>query len=235
MAKKKSVDADYVVIDIPVGKGAKLEDTKSASELARKFIELGERLDIKTKCLITDGSSPIGKGIGPALEARDVMSALQGDGPIDLINKSIELSATILEMSGKVRLGEGRAFAENILQSGKALEKMRQIIGAQGGNPDIKIEDISVGDKTHIIKSPVKGKVRFIDNKLISKVARACGAPKNKEAGAYLHVNIGDSVEKDGDLFTLYSTHENKLTDAIQLAEELMPVKVGGHVIQEIV
>ena len=77
MAKKKSVDADYLVIDIPVGRGAKIVDMAKANSLARKFIELGSRLDIKTECLITDGSSPIGRGIGPALEARDVLLALQ--------------------------------------------------------------------------------------------------------------------------------------------------------------
>ncbi|MFH1403566.1 MAG: AMP phosphorylase [Candidatus Altiarchaeota archaeon] len=234
MSKKKSVDSDFLVIDIPVGRGAKLDDPKKANELARKFIELGDRLDIKTKCLITDGSSPIGNGIGPALEARDVLLALDGRGPTDLVNKSIELAATLLEMSGKVHHGEGKKFAERILKTGKAKEKMLDIIGAQGGDMKIKPEDIPVGDKTYEIKSTIRGKVKFIDNKLISKVARAAGAPKNKEAGVYLHVGVGDKVNVDDKLFTIYSTHENKLTDAIQLAEQTEPIRVGGHILEEI-
>ncbi|MFC2163117.1 AMP phosphorylase [Candidatus Altiarchaeota archaeon] len=235
MAKKKSVGSDYLVIDIPFGKGAKIQDMTKANNLARKFIELGERLGIKTKCVITDGSSPIGNGIGPALEARDVLTALEGNGPIDLINKSLDLAGLLLEMSGKVRIGEGRAFAENILKSGKANEKMRQIIKAQGGNPDIRPEDIKVGDKTYDFLAQREGKVKFIDNREISKVARNAGAPKNREAGLYLNVSVGDKVNVGDTLFTIYSINEDKLADAIRMAEQIQPVKVGGHVIEEIV
>jgi AMP phosphorylase len=145
------------------------------------------------------------------------------------------LTAVLLEMTGRVHRGEGRAHADGILQSGKAREKMLEIIEAQGGDPNIKPEDIPLGDHVYNISSTTKGKVRFMDNRLISRVARAAGAPKNKEAGVYLHVGVGDSVDKDDKLFTIYSIHESKLSDAIQLAEQLEPVKVGGHVLEEVI
>lgn len=235
MAKKKSVDADYLVIDIPVGKSAKIAEMSNANELARKFIELGKRLGIATECLITDGSSPIGRGIGPALESRDVLLALEGKGPIDLVNKSLDLAGCLFELSGKSHPGEGRRLAESILSSGKAREKMMEIIEAQGGNPKVRAADIAVGDKTYGIQSDLKGHVKFIDNKLISKVARAAGAPKDKEAGVYLHADVGDLVKKGDTLFTIYSKTEGKLSDAIAIAEKIRPIIVGGVVLDKIV
>lgn len=234
MAKKKSVDADYLVVDIPVGRSAKINDMSRANELARKFIELGRRLDIATECLITDGSSPIGRGIGPALEARDVLLALEGKGPVDLVSKSLDLAGALFELSGKAHAGDGRRLAETILNSGKAKQKMMEIIEAQGGNPNVKPSDIAIGDKTYGIEAEIKGNVKFIDNKLISKVARAAGAPKDKEAGVYLHSKVGDLVKKGDTLFTIYAKTEGKLSDAINLAEKVKPITVGGLVLGKV-
>jgi len=235
MAKKKSVDSDYLVIDIPVGKGAKIDDMESANALARKFIELGKRLEIKTECLVTDGSAPIGWGIGPALEARDVLDVLHGKGPADLANKAVDLAGILLELSGKERKGAGRKVAEKILSSGKALAKMRKIIELQGGNPKVKSADIAVGEKSLVVKSDVKGKVRFIDNKLISRVARAAGAPKDKGAGVFLHAGVGDNVKVGDPLFTLYAEVDDKLDEAIRLNEQLVPYRVGGVILKSVV
>ncbi|MFH0860521.1 MAG: AMP phosphorylase [Candidatus Altiarchaeota archaeon] len=235
MAKKKSVGSDYVVIDIPVGKGTKIEDMDQANLLARKFIELGNRLEISTECIVTDGSAPIGNGIGPALEARDVLDVLNGKGPTDLANKSVDLAGVLLELSGKVRKGEGRKTAESILESGKAKKKMMEIIEAQGGNPRIKSSDIQLGDKTYEVLSDIKGRVKFIDNSLISKVARAAGAPKNKGAGILLHVGVGDKIEKNQKLFTIYSEVEDKLDYAIKTNEQLIPIRVGGVILKSVV
>jgi len=234
MAKKKSVGSSHLVIDIPVGKGAKIDDMSVANDLARKFIQLGTRLDIKTKCLVTDGSSPIGRGIGPALEARDVLLCLEGRGPMDLANKSVDLAAALLELSGKVRIGEGRGVAEELIKSGKAMNKMREIIEAQGGDPNVKPDSVPVGDKTFDVFSERTGRIRSSDSKLISKVARNAGAPKDQGAGIYLHACVGDTIEKGGKLYTIYSTSENKLDDAIKLAQQITPIRVGGLVLEEV-
>ena len=234
MAKKKSVGSDYVIIDIPLGKGAKIQQREKAESLAHKFIELGKRLNIAVECVITDGSSPIGRGIGPALEARDVLLALNNKGPQDLINKSLDLAGKLLELSCGLSDGKGREIAEDLLTSGKALEKFREIIQAQGGEPDLEPEDIPVGDHTYVVHSKIQGNVRHIDNKRISRVARAAGAPKDKGSGVFLHIGVGELVEKDQPLYTIYAEHKEKLDDAVKLAQHLVPVEVGGLILEEI-
>jgi len=235
MAKKKSVDSDYLVIDIPVGEGAKIEDMGKANTLASKFIELGNRLDIKTECLVTEGSAPIGWGIGPALEARDVLDVLDGGGPPDLASKSTDLAGVLLELAGSVKKGEGKGVADRILSSGKAKKKMAEIIEAQGGDPKVRSSDILLGDKIFVVESGSKGRVKHIDNKLISKVARAAGAPRDKSSGVFLHVGVGDSVRVGDSLYTIYSASEDKLDEAVRLTEQLVPVRVGGVILKSVV
>ena len=231
MAKKKSVGSDYVLIDIPVGKGAKIADMETANSMAKKFIELGKRLGMYVECIITDGSAPIGLGIGPALEARDCLKALQNKGPVDLINKSLDLAGILLELSGKVKKNKGRETAEKLLSSGKAEKKMRQIIEAQGGDPKIRPEDIDLGKKVHTVKAEAKGDVRCIDNKRISQVARSTGAPKDAAAGVYLQVKVGDRVKVGAPLYTVYAKSASKLETAVKLAEQLQPVTIGGVIL----
>jgi AMP phosphorylase len=228
MAKKRSVGSDYIIIDIPVGRGAKVVSTERANDLAHKFIELGKRLGVSVECLITDGSAPIGYGIGPALEARDALNALDNKGPVDLIEKSLDLAGTLLELSGKVVSGKGRGVAEKILRSGKAKEKMMAIIEAQGGDPDVKPEDIEIAANKVTIISEHKGRVRYIDNRLISAVARAAGAPRTKSAGIQLHIGVGDSIEVGDPMFTIYSASKGKLKEASDLTYKLAPIRVGS-------
>ena len=234
MAKKMAIGSDYVLIDIPVGKGSKIPQSMRARELASRFIEIGKRLGISVECLITDGSSPIGAGIGPALEARDVLNVLENRGPVDLMNKSLDLAGTLLELSKKVDKGKGRKVAEDILSSGKALAKMKEIIEAQGGDPNIGPEDVDVAEKQYIVTSKHKGKVRFIDNKSISAIARAAGAPRIKSSGIYMHVGVGDSVKLDDPLFTIYAADERKMNDSVKVNEKLIPIHVGS-VISDII
>jgi len=136
-----------------------------------------------------------------------------------------------LELAGR---SKGREIAEKILHSGKAKEKMREIIEAQGGNPDIKLSDIPIGSKTHLIRSDRKGDVRRIDNKGINLVARAAGAPRDRGAGVYLHASVGSNVNINDPLFTIYSNHESKLDAAIELTNKLKPVRIGGVILEEI-
>jgi AMP phosphorylase len=235
MAKKKSVGSNYLVIDIPVGKGAKIEDMETAHRLARKFIQLGERLDIKTKCTISDGSSPIGRGIGPALEAKDILLCLENRGPSDLTNKSIDLAGAVFELSGKSKVGEGRELAEKLLKSGEAKEKMMEIIEAQGGNRNITPETVPLGKYSHEVVSSISGKVNYIDSKIISKISRAAGAPKDHGAGIYLNACVGDDIKEGKPIYTIYSSSEIKLDDAIKMAQHMNPIRVGGLILEILV
>ena len=167
--------------------------------------------------MITYGGKPVGRGIGPALEAIDVLNVLGGKGPQDLREKSCEIAGLLFEMGGKAHRGRGKEIAEQMIDSGKALSKFREIIAEQGGNPKIKPEDIPVGTYNHTVKSEIEGRIDFMDTRMINMIARACGAPDDKGAGIYFHVEKGEKVKKGQDLFTLYSDKEKKIDNALQV------------------
>ncbi len=216
MAKKAAVGSTHVLVDIPLGAGAKIKDLGEAKFLGMQFIELGKRLGIKVKPIISDGSKPIGKGIGPVLEARDVLSVLRNEigAPTDLYNKSLRLAAELLEFSGVVPVGEGFHIAKDILDSGRAYETMKQIIKLQGGDPDISPSALRPGKYEYALYSPKTGKIKFMNDDLVSKIARMAGAPKSKKAGVYLHKNAGDFVKRGQEVLTIYSESEDLLKNA---------------------
>lgn len=226
LAKKKSVGSQYVVIDVPIGRGTKISSMTEAHELAQDFLKIGNMLSMNVEALITDGSEPIGNGIGPALEARDVLQILEGSGPEDLRHKSLIIAGKILELTGKVEKGKGYEIAEHFIDCGKALAKMKEIIELQGGNPKIKSEDIAIGQYKYEFKADLNGKISHIDNKVISKIARIAGAPGDKGAGIYLYRLKGDKVELGNVLFTIYSESETKLSFAIKALENLEPIEL---------
>ncbi|RLG57119.1 MAG: AMP phosphorylase [Candidatus Hydrothermarchaeota archaeon] len=235
MAKKYAVGADFVVIDIPTGVGAKVNNLEQARKLARNFIELGENLGIKIECAITYGSQPIGRAIGPALEAREGLRALEGgETPSSLLEKACEIAGIILEAGGVASRGRGKEVAKEFIQSGKALQKMKEIIEAQGGDPNITSDDIPVGNYVEKIVAHESNYVTHIDNKAIVKIARAAGAPRDKGAGLLLYVKKGMKVEKGEVIMEIFSESEYKLTQAIKLAKELNPVKLEGMLLQRI-
>ena len=224
MAKKKAVNASHVLIDIPVGKGAKVESRREARDLKRKFIELSKDLKIKIKVIITDGKQPIGNGIGPNLEAMDVLNVLNGKGPEDLKNKSIKMSTAILKM---LKVKDAKKKAIDSLNSGKAYEKMKEIIKAQKGNI-FKPEQLRHGKFKEEIFSGKSGRVKFIDNKNISKIARTAGAPTDKTAGVYLHKKLNDRVKRDELLFIIYSDSEKRLNYAVEIVREKNPYVISS-------
>lgn len=225
LSKKKAIGADYIVVDIPTGRGAKIKTIGEAQVLAREFIELGKRLDMHVQCGVTFGEQPIGYAIGPALEAREALSALMEKGPIDLVNKAASLAGLLFEMMGAK---DGIKEAKKILRSGKAEEKLREIIAAQGGDPEVNPEDIEVGKKVAEIHSEEAGRVQWINNRIIAQIARTSGAPKTKAAGVLLNKKLGDKVATDEVLFTIYSGSTHKLESAVRLAESLSPFGITG-------
>jgi AMP phosphorylase len=235
MSKKIAAGIKCLVIDIPAGEGAKVKTVDEAASLARKFIELGERLNVHVECAITYGGQPIGRAIGPALEAKEALMALENyrEAPSSLIEKALSLAGMLLEIGGAAPHGKGKDIAEEILASGKALEKMHEIITAQGGEPKSS-DEIEVGEYKVEIIAPMDGYVTNISNKLITKVAKEAGAPRDKKAGVYLNVKIGNKVEKGEVLYTIYSSSEERLNAAIKLARRTYPVKVEGMLLKRI-
>ncbi len=213
LAKKLSAGSTHVLIDIPIGREAKFKSIKKAEDLSKKFIILGKKLNLKIKVIITNGDQPIGNGVGPALEAIDVLKVLQNNGPEDLSKKSVYMAGLLLEMVG---VKNGGKKASEILESGLAYKKMQEIIKAQGGNPNIKPEDISLGKYTFDYKSKKSGRIKIISNRLVSKIAKIAGAPYDKGAGIYLYKKVNDKVIKREILFKIYAEDKYKLDYVIK-------------------
>jgi len=235
MAKKYAVGANIVVIDIPVGLHTKVATMAEGRKLAREFIELGERLNMKVECALTYGDIPVGHSIGPKLEVKEALRVLEGaTEPNSFIQKSISLAGIAFEMSGKAARGTGAAMAQEILSNGKALEKFRQIIEIQGGDPTVKSEDIMPGEHQFVIKAPASGYVIEMNNRSLVTLARTAGAPQDRGAGILLHAKKGKLVKAGEPLFTLYAERNWRLQNAIEEGRRLMPVLVEGMLLDRV-
>jgi len=227
MSKKKAVGAELLVVDMPCGRGTKLKTIGDANLLAKDFIELGKRLGIRTECAITYGEQPMGYTVGPALEAKEALEVLSGKlAAVDLVDKATSIAGMLLRMAG-IAKDEGKKIAAEILKSGKAERKMREIIFEQGGNPEIKPEDIEIGKYGFDISAKNKGYVLWINNTAVIEIARAAGSPKDKCAGIRLYKKVGDSVKAGERLFTVYAEKARKLKRAKDVVESVDVIGVG--------
>lgn len=225
MSKKKAVGATHLVVDIPTGRGAKMKTTGEADLLARDIIELGRRLKIHTHCIVTLGEQPIGNTVGPALEAKEALEVLMNKKSVpDLIDKACNIAGGMFELLGKTN---GYSLAKKILESGKAEQKMREIIKAQGGNPSILPDDILIGQHTLSVRSEKSGQVLWMENRIIVDMGRAAGAPKDKGAGIVFNKKIGDSVKKGELLFTIHAEKPHKLDRVKYILSTQSPLGIG--------
>ncbi|WP_267642205.1 AMP phosphorylase [Haloarchaeobius amylolyticus] len=222
LSKKKSAGSTHVVVDLPYGEGAKVQSLVEARELAEDFKRVAEHLGLTVECTITTGEQPIGRGIGPVLEARDVLAVLEGGGPQELRLKALRLADILLECCG---IDED---ATAVLDSGRALERFRRIVAAQDGDPDVTMADLEPGAETAVVESERDGVVTHVNNRLVSAIARRAGAPRDAGAGLYLHRREDDEVSVGDPLFTIYAEQAAKLEDALELAERTEAIRVRG-------
>ncbi len=203
LAKKLAAGATRLLLDIPVGPSAKVRSLADAQRLRKTFEHVGRAMGLHVEVTITDGSQPIGRGIGPVLEARDVMAVLDNrpDAPADLRAKSIRLAGRILEFDPDVRGGDGEALARDILESGRAAAKMAAIVEAQGR----RASPLSPGQLTTEIVAPRAGRVAGFDHLRLARAARHAGAPATPGAGLDLFVRLGDAVRAGQPLFRLHA------------------------------
>ncbi len=235
MAKKFAVGADTMVLDIPTGNESKIPTIQEARRLARDFIELGDRLKMRVECAITYGGSPIGRAIGGGLEVREAMVMMEKfEGPTSFIEKTVAISGMMLEMGGVSAKGEGQKMAAEIVKSGRALKKFKEIIEVQGGDPNVTSEQVPVGDKVATVLSPQDGYILEIYNKRLVAVCRTAGAPHDKGAGILLHKKKGEYVKKGDGLFTLYADKEWKLDAAIKESLRDPIMFVEGMVLERV-
>ena len=234
MAKKLAVGADFMVLDLPVGHEAKIESSQEGRRLSFKFIGLGDKLGVKVRCGITYGGQPVGYAVGPALEAREALEALEGKGPTSLVEKSTALAGMLLELGGKAPRGEGQGLAKQVLASGKALEKMHEIISAQGGDPAIRSSTIPIGECRSEILAPCDGYITRVSNAAVNQIARAAGAPLEKGAGIILYGKEGHKVSKGQKVMEILGERDSRVDQAYTLAVKLSPINIEGMLLQEV-
>src|SRR5690606_39125781 len=208
LAKKLAAGSTHLLIDIPVGPSAKIRRMRQALMLRKLFEYVGGQLGIHLEVIITDGLQPVGRGVGPVLEARDVMQVLEcrPEAPSDLRQKALRLAGRVLEFDPDVRGGDGFTIARDILDSGRALAKMKDIMAAQGKS-EYTLEQ---GERVREIRATKEGYVSGIDNRRINRIASLAGAPMDKRAGIDLVRKIGEAVA-EGDV--LYRIHAEFAAD----------------------
>jgi thymidine phosphorylase len=215
LSKKIAAGSNHVVLDLPVGPTAKVRSEEAARDLAGRLSAVAARFGMKTRCVLTDGSQPVGRGVGPALEAHDVLAVLQNapHAPHDLRVRSCLLAGAALELAGAAKAGEGMALAEAVLADGRAWAKFQAICEAQGGMRS---------PPTSPLQSPIlahrSGRVVHINNRQIATLAKLAGAPERKAAGLALEARLGDEVGAGQPVLTLHAESEGELAYALDYA-----------------
>jgi len=237
LTKKLSLGVKKLVLDIPVGEGTKFPTTDDGKQFAYLFKEIAKNVGIEAECALTLAHQPIGHAIGPALEAKEALSLLidYSAGPNSLIEKSTDLAGILLEMGGKAQKGKGQSLAKEILRSGKAYQKMVKIIEAQGGDPDIKPDDIKLGPHIQEFFATKAGHITDVNNAIINHIAKTAGCPHSKSSGVEIFKKQGARI-KEGDLvFKIYSETQEKLKKAEKIYNSTGgPIILGGMMIERI-
>ena len=211
LSKKVAAGSTHVVIDIPVGPTVKIRTPDAAHTLARLLERVGHDVGLVVRPVVTDGSQPIGRGIGPALEARDVVAVTRGDrdAPHDLKERAILLAGELFELAGTCATGQGTSHARALLTDGLAWRKLQAICEAQGGmrTPPASTHQFEV-------TAPASGRITGFDCRKLARAAKLAGAPADPAAGIDLHVRLGQSVERGQPLFTLHAETPGELAYA---------------------
>ncbi len=208
LSKKLAAGSTHVLIDVPLGPTAKVRTDSDLARLRLLLEEVARAFGMHVLVVHTDGSQPVGRGIGPALEARDVLAVLQGaaSAPADLRGRALLLSASLMEFCGAVPAGQGLALATRLLADGAAWAKFQAICEAQGG-----LHQPGSAPLRREILAPADGIVTSIDNRRLSRAAKLAGAPNRKEAGIDMHVRLNDAVRAGQPLFTIHALAQGEL------------------------
>jgi thymidine phosphorylase len=211
LSKKIAAGSTHLVIDIPVGPTAKVRSNAAASALSTALESVAEAFGLTTRIMFGPGREPIGRGIGPALEARDLLAVLQGESGVeDLARRACELAGALFELTGQSSPGTGFARALATLESGRAWHKFQRICEAQGG-----LRTPPIARFQHDILAPCSGKIASIDNRKIATVAKLAGAPAAKAAGVAMHVHLGEHVQAGAPLCTVHAESQGELDYAL--------------------
>lgn len=211
MAKKIAAGSNTLVIDLPFGEGSKCKKKSDAKKLASRFKKLASSFNINLKFYFSDGTQPVGNGVGPVLEVADVMKVLRNndDAPKDLREKALQIAGMLIDMSGRFWWKKGYNVAKKILDSGKAYEQMQKIISAQGARK----KSLQPGKYTYDFSLGIAGKIKEFDTKKIIELARILGSPTDTAAGIYFYKKKSDKIQKKDLLFTIYASDKDRLNE----------------------
>jgi thymidine phosphorylase len=216
LSKKIAAGATHLVLDLPVGPTAKVRTSEAAESLSGYLAAVANVFGISTRCVITEGSQPVGRRIGPALEAYDVLAVLQNapEAPRDLRQRSLALAGAALELAGVAPQGGGEAMAVGALAEGRAWAKFQRICEAQGG-----LRAPPRAALRRAWKARHSGRLCHVNNRKIARLAKLAGAPDRKAAGVELHVRLGEDVAVGESLLTIHADAPGELTYALEYAE----------------
>ena len=215
LSKKIAAGSTHLVLDLPLGPTAKVRTPEAAERLSRGLSSVADHFGLKTKCLVSDGTQPVGRGIGPALEAHDVLAVLRNapDAPLDLRERAISLAGALIELAGLASDSKGAGLATSALDDGRAWAKFQRICEAQGG-----MRTPPVSRQRRPLLAPRTGQIRSIDNRKIGKLAKLAGAPDDKAAGVELHVKVGGEIQHGEPLCTVHAEAPGELAYAFDYA-----------------
>lgn len=227
LSKKVAAGVTHLLVDIPVGPTAKVRRMNQALQLRKLFEFVGDRLDLHLEVVITDGRQPVGRGIGPAMEARDVLQVLENHpgAPDDLRHKALHLAGRVLEFDPDIRGGHGFALARDILESGRAAAKMHAMIAAQGPAP----YPPPPARLHYDVCASQTGFVEVIDNLQLARIARLAGAPLDVQAGVDLLKKLGDPVKQGEPLYRVHAEFKADFRFAQQLSDQNSGYRIGDQ------
>ncbi len=226
MSKKIAAGADKILLDVKCGSGAFMKTAEDAIELARCMVEIGEEVGRTTVALITDMGRPLGNAVGNALEVIEALDTLRGVAPADITETCVELAANMLLLAGRGGLGECRALARGQIANGEALEKLREMIRAQGGDGRVIDDYTLLGQAacSRVVRAPESGWVFSMNTERCGIASVALGAGRATKddaidyaAGIVFAAKSGDRVEKGDALATLYASDEARLDEGEQI------------------
>ncbi|MDJ0522883.1 MAG: thymidine phosphorylase family protein [Planctomycetota bacterium] len=225
LSKKVSAGSSHVLLDVPVGPTAKVRSRGRGQALRRLFRYVAGRMGVQLEVTLTDGAQPVGRGVGPALEARDVLQVLRGhpDAPPDLREKALALAGRVLEFDDDVPWGEGQDLARSILESRRAADAMEAIRDAQG-----RREPPEPGQLVHELRAPRDGTLLSFDNYAIARIARLAGAPLVRGAGVDILARCGDQVAAGTPVLRIHAERDVDLQFAIEYGERHPSTVVVG-------
>ena len=234
MSKKIAEGTGSLVLDVKVGSGAFMKDFARARQLAEVLVQLGKDAGVNTSALLTDMSTPLGLKVGNALEVEESVDVLAGGGPADVIEITVALATEMLSLAGVKGVDVAAA-----LKDGRAMDKWRAMISAQGGDPDAKLP---VAKETQTVVAESDGVISELDALAVGLASWRLGAGRARKedpvqfgAGVTLHAQLGDTVKKGAPLYTLHTDEPGRFARANETIAKAYKIEAQAQVTRKLI